>query len=205
MAKPRIPEKPAELRDLMYHINAGINANPGWPTNAPTANDYLVLATNLNTKITGVQALEAQLAAARAELRDEADSAHEAAVKADEASSLQHGADSPKKLDYGIPPKKTTAAPSVPLEQCLITIITDGRHPASLFVDWDTEEGAASYEVEWFLDADLTQMVGHTAVGNSEIQITGLTPGTQYWAHVRAVRGAEKGLWSDPATRIANK
>lgn len=204
MPKKRIPEKPTELRDLMYHISSGINANPGWPANAPTANDYLVLGTTLNNKIIAVQTLESQLATARGELRDEAELAKKAAVKADEASSLQHGADSPKKLDYGIPPKKSATTP-VPLDQCLITKITDGRHPASLFVDWDNEEGAASYEVEWFLDANLTQKIGHTAVGNSELQITGLTPGTQYWVHVRAIRGAEKGLWSDPATRIANK
>jgi len=202
MAKSRIPEKPAELRDLMYHIAAGITANPGWPAQAPTANDYQVRAINLNTKITAVQALEAQLATARAELRAEAELARQAAVKADEASSLQHGADSTKKLDYGIPPKKSPSTP-VPLDQCVITKISDGRHPASLFVDWDTEEGAASYQVEWYLDANLTQLVGHTAVGNSEIQITGLSP--QYWVQVRAVRGAEKGHWSDPATRIANK
>jgi hypothetical protein len=81
--------------------------------------------------------------------------------------------------------------------------ITDGTHPASLFVDFDSADSAA-YEVQWFSDAPLTQMVGSATVTSRDYEITGLTRGQQYWIRVRAVRAGQVGPWSDQATRVAN-
>lgn len=39
------------------------------------------------------------------------------------------------------------------------------------------------------------------SVIGSQIEITGLTRGSQYWVRVRAV---QPGPWSDQATRVAN-
>ena len=58
--------------------------------------------------------------------------------------------------------------------------------PASLFVDWHAVEGAV-YEVQWFADAALTQLVGNQTVSNSEVEFAGLARGVQYWVRVRAV------------------
>lgn len=41
-------------------------------------------------------------------------------------------------------------------------------------------------------------------VPESQIEITGLERGKQYWVPVRAVRAGQQGPWSDQATRVAN-
>jgi hypothetical protein len=92
---------------------------------------------------------------------------------------------------------------SVEPERVVIRAIADGTHPASIFVDFDSVDGAV-YEVQWFSDAPLTQMVGSSTVTESQIEITGLTRGSQYWVRVRAVRASQPGPWSDQATRVAN-
>jgi len=62
----------------------------------------------------------------------------------------------------------------------------------------------ASYEIKWFSNAPMTQLVGSATSTASEYVQSGLTPGQQYWMIVRPVRGSETGPWSDPATRVAN-
>lgn len=42
-------------------------------------------------------------------------------------------------------------------EQVVIVAINDGTAPVSLFVDWDSVDGA-TFEVQWFSDAPLTVM-----------------------------------------------
>ena len=97
------------------------------------------------------------------------------------------------------------------LEQVVIRATKDGTHPASIWVDWDSVEGAV-YEIQWFTaglrpppsDAPLTQMIGSATVTASELEVQGLVRGNQYWFRVRAVRASQPGPWSDQATRVAN-
>ena len=86
----------------------------------------------------------------------------------------------------------------------LIEIRTlDDPTPNSILFDWESIVGA-SYEIKWFSNAPMTQLVGSATSTASEYVISGLTPGQQYWMIVRPVRGSETGPWSDPATRVAN-
>jgi hypothetical protein len=64
-------------------------------------------------------------------------------------------------------------------------------------------EGAV-YEVQWFADAAMTQMVGSQTVTKSELEIESLARGNQYWIRVRAVRAGKTGPWLDEATKVAN-
>ncbi len=75
--------------------------------------------------------------------------------------------------------------------------------PNSILFDWESIVGA-SYEIKWFSNATMTQLVGSATSTASEYVISGLTPGQQYWMIVRPVRGSETGPWTDPATRVAN-
>jgi hypothetical protein len=113
------------------------------------------------------------------------------------------GPDGVQKNDFGLPPKKSTASPSVPLDQVVIVKITKGRSPKSIFVDWDPEEGAGAYQVEVYTDSALTQIIHSASVTNSEYTVKGLVQGQQYWIRVCAVRGNEQGPWSDIATEVA--
>ena len=83
------------------------------------------------------------------------------------------------KPTFGLAPKKTTQTASGPPERAVISDIGDGTRPASLFVDWDSVDGAV-FEVQWFSDVPLTQMVGNATVTPSEIEISGLTRDSQY-------------------------
>ncbi|MBN2210976.1 MAG: fibronectin type III domain-containing protein [Sedimentisphaerales bacterium] len=204
MAKRRIPTKPAELRDQMMQAATAIGAEANWPATAPTQLEVGNLAGNLYNSITEVDNLKAQLAQARATLRTQRDEGVEMMQRVDAVTDGLYGPDGAQKNNFGLPPKKTTPGASEPLGQVIITLVADGTAPASIFLDWDTDAGAAAYQVEWYTDAALTQQVGNAAVSESEYEIAGLTAAQQYWMRVRGVRGSEYGPWSDPATRVAN-
>ena len=204
MAKRRIPTKPSEVRDQSYQATLGIAGEPDWPANAPTQAEVTMLVANLTTAITDVDSLKAQLAQARAALHAKRDEGVDIMKRIDQVTDGLYGPQSPKKENFGLPPKKPTGGPSKPLEQVVITKVEDGTSPASIYVDWDSEEGAAAYQVEWFMNQATGTPIGNAAVSESEYEITGLMSRQQYWIHVRAIRGDEFGPWSDPATRVAN-
>jgi len=105
-------------------------------------------------------------------------------------------------------PKKTSPAPGGSggaggIDQVVIRATKDGTYPESIWVDWEAVEGAV-YEIQWYTDAALTQMIGSATVTASELEVQGLQQGQQYWFRVRAVRASNAGPWSDQATRVAN-
>jgi len=203
MAKRKIPTKPNELHDQMMQAATGIGGEANWPPTAPTQADVNTLVGTITAAITQVDDLKAQLSQARANLRAQRDQGVDTMKRIDKVTDGLYGADGPEKNNFGLPPKKTRGE-SEPLDQVVITKTEDGTSPASIFVDWNQEEGAAAYQVEWYTDSALTQQVGNAAVSESEYEIAGLEAKQQYWIRVRAIRGSEFGPWSDPATRVAN-
>lgn len=203
MAKRRIPTKPTELRDQMFQAMTGIGGEANWPVTAPTQVDVQGRVTDIASAITQVNSLKSQLALARSDLRAKRDAGIDTMKRIDQVTDGLYGPDGPEKNNFGLPPKKLTGT-SVPLEQVVITVIEKGTSPASIFIDWESMEGAAAYQVEWFTDSALTQRIGNAAVSESEYEIAGLIAGQQYWTHVRSIRGDEFGEWSDPATSVAN-
>jgi len=203
MAKRRIPTKPSELRDQLMQASSGIAGEANWPSTAPTQAGVNANTADLFTAITAVNDLKAQLAQARATLRDKRDVGVATMKRIDEVTDGLYGPDGAQKNNFGLPPKKTHGE-SVPLDQVVITKVEDGTSPASIFVDWDSEQGAAAYQIEWYTDSTMTQQIGNAAVSESEYEIAGLTASQQYWIRARAIRGNEFGPWSDPATRVAN-
>ena len=133
----------------------------------------------------------AQLSQARATLRTLRDQGVDTMKRIDEVTDGRYGADGAQKNNYGLPPKQTGGA-SVPLDQVVIVKTADGASPASIFADWDQEEGAAAYQVEWYSDSALTQQVGNAAVSESEHEIASLTPpgSNTGFAAANSARGA---------------
>ena len=204
MAKPRIPTKPTELRDQLAKASQGIDGESSWPSTAPSKADVDAELDTLSTEITTVDTAAARLRQSRADLRTSRDRGVDIMKQIDHVTDGLYGPDAEAKLLFGLPPKKSTHGESHPLEIVLITKIEDGVTPAAIYVDWATEEGAGAYQIEWYTDPAMTQMVGAAAGSQSEYEIAGLVPGQQYWIRVRAVRGDEVGHWSDVATRVAN-
>lgn len=201
----RISRKADALAVQCTQAATGITgAGATWPAaTAPTAAAMTTHATNLNAKLASINTLEAQLSTARQQLKDLVDLARESMTKVDQATDLLYGPDAAQKQSFGLTAKKTTTTASGEPEQVVITATADGTQPASIWIDWGVVD-AAVYEIQWFSDAALTQMVGSATVTNSEVEIPGLTRGQQYWFRVRAVRASLVGPWSDQATRVAN-
>ena len=201
----RISRKPDELAKQCTLAHAAIGGEPNWPDPpaAPIAMTLLTRSQNIMTESSVINALDAQLRTARQRLKGFVEDAHDDMVKVDQATDLLYGADGAQKINFGLPPKKTTDTATGEPDQVVIRTTADGSHPASIWVDWEYQTGAV-YEVQWFTDATLAQMVGSATVTSSEMEVQGLEAGTQYWFRVRAVRGGNAGPWSDQATRVAN-
>ena len=204
MAKPRIARKAIDLRDQLAQAGTGISGEANWPSTAPTQVEVNLQISDLHTSINSIESLKAQLSQARSTLHSQVRNGQKTMKRIDEVTDGLYGSDSPKKENFGLPPKKSSHDTPVPLSQVLITKIKAGTAPASIFVDWDTDAGAHAYELQWFTDAALTQQIGNVSITVSEYEIHGLTVGQQYWVRVRSLRGTDFGTWSDPATFMAN-
>ena len=204
MGQPRIPTKPTEVRDQLGKASKGIAGEPNWPTTAPNQVKVDAIQASLILAIDNVTALEAQLAIARTELHFRRDAGVTIMKNIDNVTDGLYGPEGDEKKNFGLPPKKSTHGEMHHLGRVVITKIQDGVAPASIYIDWDTEEGAGAYQIEWYTDPAMTQQVGSATATQSQLEIGGLTPGQQYWIQVRAVRGNEHGQWSDVASRLAN-
>jgi len=160
-------------------------------------------AQDLLDKLTLINSLKSQLRATRQSIKPIVADARRDMLKIDNTTDMLYGEDSGKKINFGLAPKKVTKAPSGEPEQVVVRATRDGVQPGSIWVDWEALP-AAVYEVQWFMDADLTEMVGSATATKSEIVVEGLERGEAYWFRVRAVRGSKTGPWSDQATRVAS-
>jgi len=199
----RISRRPDELAQQCMRASSAVPAEPNWPTTAPIAMTLLTCSQNIETQLSVINSLESQLREARHALKPFVEAAHDNMVKVDQATDMLYGIDSPKKIQFGLQPKKLADTATGTPEQVVIEKLTDGTQPSSIWVDWSSVTGAV-YEIQWFSDANLTQMVGSATVTASEMEVQGLERGKQYHFRVRAVRGGHTVPWSDQATRVAN-
>ena len=199
----RISRKPDELAQQCARASIAIGSEPNWPTTAPVAVALNTRAQNLTPELAALNMLESQLRVTRQNIKKFIEDAREDMTQVDRATDMLYGPDSAKKIQFGLSPKKITHDPMGKPEQVIIRSASDGTQPASIHLDWESVERAV-YEVQWFRDSELTQMLGATTVTSSEMEIQGLERGKQYWFRVRAVRGGQEGHWSDQATRVAN-
>jgi hypothetical protein len=200
MASSRIKTKPEEARDQITTAIAGITgAGLLWPTTAPTGAQCTTAKTDLANAIIDADAKEAAWKTANQVRQAKLAISIGYMKRIDEATDGMYGPGGAEKANFGLTPK---GASIPPLHKLTDIRVTDGLIAGSIFFDWENIEGA-SYEVEWFTDSALTQKIGSAASTASEFMISGLTPGTQYWMHVRPHRGGDTAPWSDPATRVA--
>jgi len=204
MAK-RISLKPDELARQCGFAAVAIGAEPNWPlpSAAPAASILNTCAQNLSTQLSAINAHESQLRAARQAIKPFIEEARDEMAKVDLMTDLLYGRESAKKISFGLTPKKFNTTPIGEPEQVVIRTTADGTNPASIWVDWESIEGAV-YEVQWFTDADLKHRAGSATVTASEMEVQDLERGKQYHFRIRAVRGGHTGPWSDQATRMAN-
>ena len=202
MPPTRIKTKPTEVRDQLTAVIAGVNALPlgAWPASAPTVANMTAHRDALGAAIISTDTNEAAWKVSAEDKKDKNEICIADVQKADEALTLLYGKGAAEKNNFGITPEGT---PIEALHKLIEIVLRDGPVPGSLFFDWESIDGA-SYEVQWSTTSNFAVVLGSsTSAGASEYVIGGLTPGTQYWARVRPVRGGSSAEWSDPATRVA--
>lgn len=78
-----------------------------------------------------------------------------------------------------------------------------GNNEGEIFLDWDSPSGANIHEVDCRLHTDTATWERVKSVTDSQLLVTGLTPGAMYAFRVRSVGAAGPGTWSDEAVRRA--
>lgn len=196
----RIKRKPSELIQQLNTAIAGINTlGGGWPTSAPNKAAVQTAHDDLQTALADWEASVATTKV-KAQTRDAKTTAGTTIMqRVDEATDFLYGPSGAEKSNFGLAPK---GAAIPPLHKLVNIVVEDGLVHGSIRFDWENIEGA-TFEVQWFSDSALTAMVGSATSTRSEFTISGLTSGTQYWMHVRPLRGGQAAAWSDPATRVA--
>lgn len=198
----RIKTKINEVRDQIAQCVIGIQGEASWPATAPTEAATQTAHDDLEAAIISVESLEAQLKVARQDRDNKRDAARTIVKRIDEVTSGLYTPTGAQKNNFGIPPESEGGS-SDPIVQPIIKKVSDGNDAGSIYLDWDSQGGVNAYQVEWYADSALTQLVGTATASASEYTIGGLTTGSQYWMRVRGVRGADNGPWSDIATRVA--
>jgi hypothetical protein len=199
----RISLKADELANQCGLAGAAILGEAGWPGLVPGAAVMTGYAAELSAKLVAINRLESELRAARQAIKPVIANARRAMKKVDKVTDALYGEDSGRKIEFGLAPKKVSWTRSAEPEQVVIRETRDGTEPGSIWVDWEAQP-AAVYEVQWFLDASMTDMVGSATATKSEVVVEGLVRGKEYWFRIRAVRGSKTGPWSDQATRVAS-
>ena len=195
--------KPEAKIQLAKDIKTGMTANANTPTPNPPLATIGTLTTTAETKLTGVNALEEQLQAARLDLANalialDAGLTQEAAYVQDVT-----GGDAVKIATTNMPMRRPNE-PIGPLGQVLALAVKAGVNAGELKASWKKLRGAASYEVQVSVDP-FTPMTWRGVAPSSKIRtvIDGLTSGAKMWVRVRGIGSGDPGPWSDPATMIA--
>lgn len=198
---PRIKTRPDELRDQLNTAAAAATAaGAAWPATAPTPAAITAAATAINTSLTQIATIEGTLATQRQTRDTNVVSGTTIMKGVDEATDFLYGPGGAQKTNFGLPPKGQGSIEA--LHKLIELRTSDGLPAQSILFDWENIENA-SYEIQWFTESALTNLVGSAISTQSEFTITGLAAGTQYWMVVRPARGGQFGPWSDPATRVA--
>ena len=194
--------KPEAKIQLAKDIKTGMTANANTPTPNPPLATIGTLTTTAETKLTGVNALEEQLQAARLDLANalialDAGLTQEAAYVQDVT-----GGDAVKIATTNMPMRRPNE-PIGPLGQVLALVVKAGVNAGELKASWKKLRGAASYEVQVSVDP-FTPMTWRGVAPSSKIRtvITDLTSGAKMWVRVRGIGSGDPGPWSDPATMI---
>ncbi|MFY9234774.1 MAG: fibronectin type III domain-containing protein [Fimbriimonadaceae bacterium] len=196
----RITRNIQNLLDMLGLSNTAITAlGLGWPSSAPTAVEVNTAKTNLQTAVTDTDTKEAAWRIAAQTKQTRINEAIAIMKEIDLVTDGLYTRTGAQKTSFGLEP---WGAEIEALAKLIELEISDGPIAGSIKFDWENIEGA-SYEVRWYSDSALTELVGTATSTQSEFIVSGLTPGTQYWMTVTPHRGGQQGTVSDPATRVA--
>ncbi|MFA6978027.1 MAG: fibronectin type III domain-containing protein [Ignavibacteriaceae bacterium] len=98
---------------------------------------------------------------------------------------------------YPIASEKTSPAE---LDQVTNLSAAIGDEPGEIDINFDRVRAATGYEFQLSVDTPEAWTNAGAAGKTSKFTFTALTAGKKYWIRVRAFRGEEKGIWSNPVS-----
>ena len=193
----RIMLKPQDLLIQCQAASQAIAAAAQWPGSAPAAEQLEEDFEQLTELVQQMNLAQAALDKLRQKMHDKIAAAREDMRLVDNVTDGLFGPGDPAKYDFGLAPKKPGGRAGKPIElhQLVISEITDGVEHGSLALKFKPIKGAC-YQVEWFADELLKELVGNAALTDCTLQVNNLTPGKKYYFQVRPIRGKEQGPWS---------
>ena len=166
------------------------------------------LLTKQSTAINSLEVKESGVATAKDNLKlsvEERDAAKNELESVDAAivnSVNSQSQDASVLLTTGYPlvEERGTAAP---IEQVVNLSSATGDEPGEIDINFDRVKSATGYEFQISIDNPENWTNAGAAGKTSKHTFNNLTPGKKYWIRVRALRGEDKGAWSNPVTNTA--
>ncbi|MCP5560803.1 MAG: fibronectin type III domain-containing protein [Verrucomicrobiaceae bacterium] len=205
MAKPKLElKKKTDLQLLAYAKNhiAKMTGNANFATPMPPAPELEAIVDGFEDWIASVTLKENDYR----QTVVEKDSSREEVVRMLTLRSgyveAASGGDEAKILSSGFE-VRSTATPVGALTAPGNLIAKAGDNEGEIFLDWDPLAGASIFEVDCKLHTDAENFQRVKSVTDSQLLVTGLTPGAMYAFRVRGVGASGPGPWSDEAVRRA--
>ena len=198
MGMRRIARDWNKLADQLRGAAMGIAGEPSWPPSAPTQVEVESAADAISDARTRIIELENEIASARFDLAAAMTTGNGLMRKIISYAEGLLGST----VGFGVRPLDGTRNSPGPTPQVKGLVLSDGGSGA-IGVKWKGVP-RATYEVQWFADEFLAQLMGALASTRRTALVPALAPGAQIWLRVRALRGGKYGEWSETATRIAN-
>lgn len=199
----RIVKDPYKLVSQLRSSAAAIGNEPQWPLSAPTQAEVAADAAEIDQLITDMIAIENQMQSKREEMRLALEKGFGTMRRIDHVTSGLYGESGGGKVSYGLRPIDRTRNMPPPTPKVSAVRLADGIEPSTILAKWKSLI-QATYEIQWFGDAEMSELFGASSSARASYTISGLLPGTQVWVRVRARRSRGYGEWSDAASRIVN-
>ncbi len=100
-------------------------------------------------------------------------------------------------------PLTTEKGTSEPVEQVANLSAATGDEPGEIDVNFDRVRSASGYEYQISAENPDSWTNAGASGKTSKFTFSNLTPGKKYWIRVRAFKGEEKGMWSNPVAATA--
>ncbi|MFA6599263.1 MAG: fibronectin type III domain-containing protein [Ignavibacteriaceae bacterium] len=97
-------------------------------------------------------------------------------------------------------PIQSEKGSAVEIDQVTNLSAAIGDEPGEIDINFDRVKAATGYEFQLSVDTPEAWTNAGATGKTSKFTFTALTAGKKYWIRVRAFRGEEKGIWSNPVS-----
>jgi len=195
-----IPEKIARGRQIV----AALTGNANFPSPQPTLAVVTTSTNDLDAAFAACQKARQEAKTRTSEQNQKEDAFNQVLTQLAAHVESMSGGDESKIMSAGMNVRSAASAPrQLSTPEGLLATAAD--HEGEIDLQWNSVDGARSYEIERSADPPTTESWEHETVSTrSSASIQGLTSGTKYWFRVASIGAQGQSGWSDPALKIAS-